>query len=240
MQSATEHTNTKRPRAARPPSTAQLSLANVEDLELIRLVAAADNDAFETLYSRYTPRLASFLRPLLGDDALIDEAINEVMLAVWQQAARFKPTVRLSTWIFGIARNKALKALAQRVRQLQLLDVPVAAAAPAPQHDPEYRLSRQERDQMVVCALDTLPPHLRAVVYERYYQSLSYEEIATRQGCSTATVKTRMQDARRRLSLSLRQGSSTAGSHRRVMWGTGTHEKSRVDAWRVAATQVLA
>ena len=58
-------------------------------LELMRAVARQDRTAFKTLYERYAPRLGSHLLKLLKRPELVDEAVNDVMLAVWQNAGRF-------------------------------------------------------------------------------------------------------------------------------------------------------
>ena len=82
----------------------------MDDIRLLQRVAARDLTAFDILYTQYAPRVSSFLSRLLDREDLIEEVRNDVMLAIWQHAGSFKRTSRLSTWIFGIARNKALYA----------------------------------------------------------------------------------------------------------------------------------
>jgi DNA-directed RNA polymerase specialized sigma24 family protein len=60
-----------------------------EDRELIRRVAEKDRRAFETLYQRYAPRLERYLSRLIGKPDVTEEALDDVMLVVWQNAARF-------------------------------------------------------------------------------------------------------------------------------------------------------
>jgi RNA polymerase sigma factor (sigma-70 family) len=96
-------------------------LLEEDDLVLIRRITAKDRQAFETLYYRYAPRLGRYLMRLLRKRELVEEVINDAMLVVWQNAACFDPAIaRLSTWLFGIAHNKALKALAQTSGQAEL------------------------------------------------------------------------------------------------------------------------
>jgi RNA polymerase sigma factor (sigma-70 family) len=78
-----------------------------EDLMLMRRVAAGDRQAFEMLYRRYGPRLAGYLTKLLHQRELVEEVLDDVMLVVWQNAARFDPTARFSTWLFGSAHNNS-------------------------------------------------------------------------------------------------------------------------------------
>ena len=88
-----------------------------DDLVLLRRIIAKDRQAFETLYQRYARRLYGYLAKFISQPEVIEEVLDDVMFVVWQQATRFDHTSRLSTWIFGIAYHKALKARA-RVEQL--------------------------------------------------------------------------------------------------------------------------
>jgi hypothetical protein len=106
-----------------------VSISEEDDRILIRHITAKDRETFEMFYYRYTPRLEGYLSKLLKSRELVEEVINDVMLVVWQKAARFEPTVRLSTWLFGIAHHKALKALARSSRlSPELLSVSLEAS----------------------------------------------------------------------------------------------------------------
>ena len=59
-----------------------------DDQELIHRVVTRDYQAFEQLYQRYARRLWGYLRRLLPPQILPEDVLNEVMLLVWQQAAR--------------------------------------------------------------------------------------------------------------------------------------------------------
>src|ERR1700709_2205716 len=85
-----------------------------EELSLLRRVADADKKAFETLYHLYYRRLFAYLFKLTRRGDLVEEVLNDVMFAIWTGAARFDGRSRPSTWIFGIAYHKALKALARQ------------------------------------------------------------------------------------------------------------------------------
>lgn len=122
-----------------------------DDLILIRRVAAKDRQAFETLYHRYAPRLHRYLAKLIRQPELIEEVFDDVMLVVWQNASRFNNTSRLSTWIFGIAHNKVLKALARPSTR------PADGLLMAPEEEidregPEEAMTRQEFGSMVARA----------------------------------------------------------------------------------------
>ena len=169
----------------------------LEDEDLIRRVVGRDRQAFETLYHRYSPVVYRYLWKLIRQREIVEEALNDVMMVVWQTASRFNRTSRLSTWILGIAHNKALKARARSAR----LDAELREAEPygVEPSGPEDAVAHRELTSAVAQALDSLPPEQRAVVELTFYHDLPYAEIAKIVGCPVNTVKTRMLHARRRL-----------------------------------------
>lgn len=176
------------------------SVWDVEDHTLIDRIAARDHQAFEHLYQRYAKRLIGYLTRLLSQRELVEEVLNEVMLALWQQAPQFDSRGPLIAWLFGIARRKALQALRNaRPRPLP----PVVAPERSEEHVLEASLVRQELDHAVARALADLPTPEREVVELTYYHDLSYAEIAAVVGCPVNTVKTRMARARQRLAAQL-------------------------------------
>jgi hypothetical protein len=71
---------------------------HVADRELIGRVAARDRQAFETLYLRYAPRVFRYLWSQIRQREVVEEALDDVMMVVWETAARFNGTSQLSTW----------------------------------------------------------------------------------------------------------------------------------------------
>jgi RNA polymerase sigma factor (sigma-70 family) len=180
-------------------------IAPHDEHALLRRVAAEDRKAFEALYQTYYRRLFAYLLKVTRRAELVEELVNDVMFAVWTGAGRFDGRSRVSTWIFGIAYHKALKALARNASPLtgpahQTPDEdgrePEIAA---PGDEPESLLTRRELATTLGKALGNLSPEQRAVVELTYYYELSYQEISEIVGCPVNTVKTRMFHARRRL-----------------------------------------
>src|SRR3954471_13782798 len=90
------------------------AMTSTDELTLLRRVATKDRKAFEALYHLYYRRLFGYLLKLTRRAELVEEVLNDVMMAIWKGAASFDGRSRPSTWIFGIAYHKALKALARR------------------------------------------------------------------------------------------------------------------------------
>ena len=186
-----------------------------EDDDLLRRVAAQDRKAFEMLYRRYAPRLGRYLLKLLRQREWVDEAVNDTLMTVWQSAARFDPQrARASTWMFGIAHHKGLKALARANpgRWVPLDDEDATAADGAAMRDALTDYNNPERIAMsaqtgrALCdALATLSPQHRAVIELACVENFAYEDIARVMDCPVNTVKTRMFHARKQLAAVLAQ-----------------------------------
>ncbi len=188
-----------------------------DDYALIRRVVARERQAFEMLYQRYYTRLSGYLAKILKRQDLVEEVLNDVMFVLWNNAARFNYTSRLSTWIFGIAYRKALKTLEQHaVLPPKVLAEAGAALAPtAPEH-PQTLLERQELRQMLGKVLQHLSMEQRTTLELTFYHGFSSQEIATIMECPVNTVKTRLFYARKRLELLCKEhgfGSAQGISH---------------------------
>ncbi len=171
-----------------------------DDDTLLQRIASHDRLAFEKLYILYAPRVSSFLSRLLEHEDLIEEVHNDVMLAIWQHAGRFKRTSRPSTWIFGIARYKALYARKRFAYRPMAYAATKAAAEEAIDWDhPETITLRQEHCRTLASAVAGLPQKQRLMMTLVLGEGLTYQEIAISTGCSVNTVKTRMFYARQRL-----------------------------------------
>jgi RNA polymerase sigma factor (sigma-70 family) len=170
--------------------------ADTEDAELIEKVVQGDVHAFEALYRAYHPRLMRFLSLVTPRRPIVEESLNDTMLAVWRRAQTYNRQSKVSTWIFAIAYHTACKALRKQ-------DLPVEDTEgnePAGEHDgPERRHSDRELGAALRRALDGLSHEQRNVIVLTYFHDLPYAEIAQIMECPVDTVKTRMFHGRRRL-----------------------------------------
>jgi RNA polymerase sigma-70 factor (ECF subfamily) len=176
---------------------------------LLERIAGKDRAAFQELYHRYYQRLFGYLFKVTRRPEVVEEAVNDTLLAVWQGAGSFRGGSRPSTWILGIAHRQALKSLT-RQKRIERDAEPRAGEAlgPAPVEEPESLAVRRELHSVLGRALSRLPVEQRAVVELTYYHDCSYAEIANVLGCPVNTVKTRMFHARRRLRVLLADGSA--------------------------------
>ncbi len=173
-------------------------MAAETDLDLIGAVAAGEQQAFVRFYDRYRRKIGGFVSRLTWRTDVVEETVNDTMVAVWQGAGSFRGGSRVSTWVMGIAYRTALKRL-KRVTRRPEEELTDRAAPPAATEMPDAALARAQGSARIRVALDKLSPEHRAVIELTFYNDCSYQEIAAIVGCPENTVKTRMFHARRRL-----------------------------------------
>jgi RNA polymerase sigma-70 factor, ECF subfamily len=164
------------------------------DRALIARTAQGDESAFRLLYDRLAERVFRYAYTLLHNRHLAEEVAQETMVIVWKQAAKFEGRSRVSTWVFGIARFRALDLLRKEKRGERIPEPNLVEPDPAPAvHDRERTLR----------AIKGLPEEQREVVFLTFYEGLSYGEISGMLGIPEGTVKSRMYYARRTLAEAL-------------------------------------
>ncbi len=174
----------------------------VDDEELFAQVAAGDAAALRRFYFAFHRRLHRFLLRITHDPQLADEAVNDTLMIVWQQAKTFRHESRVSTWVMGIAYRRALKGLESRRRARTAVDAErerqetQVDGAPAGE---DLLAAAAERGDWLDRALVELSDEHRLVIELAYYVGLSCEEISAVADCPVGTVKTRLHYARKHL-----------------------------------------
>lgn len=107
----------------------------------------------------------------------------------------FRGRSQLSTWLFRIAVNAALKARSKERSGRQLA---LETVGPGPVHR-DGSAARLEGEELFSKLLRPLPEHLRAAVLLKEREGLSYREIAEVLGCSAGAVEQRLHRAFTRL-----------------------------------------
>src|SRR6476620_6559391 len=93
---------------------------DLSDVALLSRTAQGDQHALQELYARYRGPVWRYVWRLVNDDAsLADEVTQDVFIAVWRQAATFRAEASPATWLFRIARHRALNARRNLARRLE-------------------------------------------------------------------------------------------------------------------------
>ena len=183
---ATNMADQARPQRARYDDT--------EDLQIVRAIARGDTAALTLLYERYGRYLLSYLKGKLGDHRVAEEVLQDVMVAVWRGAGRFRARSRVRTWLLAIAHNRA--ATTRRKRQL-----PTVSIAELPIADDGAMSDVRRRGQACDLgrAMRQLCPEYRETIELVFYHGLSGREAAKVMGVREGTVKSRLHRAKQAL-----------------------------------------
>jgi RNA polymerase sigma-70 factor (ECF subfamily) len=173
-------------------------MPTTSDEVLIARIAKGDRLAMEELYGRYRVPVYRFVLRMVRNPTTAEDLNSDVFLDVWRQAGTFEGRSAVSTWIFSIARFKALNVLQRR--PMEELDDEKAGAIEDQADDPEIALAKKDKTAVLRACLLKLSAEHREIVNLVYYQHKSVEDVAGIVGIPEATVKTRMFYARKKLS----------------------------------------
>ncbi|MDQ3928416.1 MAG: sigma-70 family RNA polymerase sigma factor [Chloroflexota bacterium] len=182
--------------AAPTADPAALSSAE-QDRLLVQAALGGDQLAFGELVTRYQSAVYNMAYRMLGDPTEAEDAAQEVFVRAWNQLHTFQLDRRFSTWLLSIASHYSIDLLRRRKPQAPLDDVALFVQSDDP--EPEELAIRSEQSDMVRQLLDTLPDKYRSVTVLRYYNDLSYDEIARVTGLTESAVKTQLHRARKML-----------------------------------------
>jgi len=172
-------------------------IARASDEALVKLVTMGSNAALELLFTKYKIRIYRFALRILGNAGLAEDVVSEVFLELWHRPHRFEGRSQVATWLFAIARNKALHQLRRTCPEH--LEEGNAANVVDEADDPEVILQTSRRSALVRKCLSQLSPAQREIVDLVYYHEKTVTEVAEIVGIPPGTVKTRMFHARSRM-----------------------------------------
>ena len=177
------------------------------DLLLIRRSQAGDEDAFAEIFHKYKNLVYKTAYLMLGSTEDAEDALQEIFVRVYRSLSTFRPSKgAFTTWLYRITVNHCLNQ--RRKRRLFTLPLDRVSPTSSTEHtsSPESPLAEEETIQQ---ALAQLSEKLRAVVILRYYQELSYAEIAQILDIPVGTVKSRLNSALRVLRKELETAAET-------------------------------
>lgn len=167
------------------------------DWAMVRAMADGDVRALNDVYARYGPMLLGFLSARLPTRQLAEEVLQDVMLAVWDNAHKFEARSKVKTWLLVIARNRAINAT--RRKKLPLIDINQVFDLSSDETGPMEAVVRHEEQDKVRAAIKKLPEGQREVLVLVFYHQLTGPEVAEVLDISEGTVKSRLHRAKENL-----------------------------------------
>ena len=185
--------------ACQPGAYAEASMNSHEDL--IARARRGDEDAFRLIFERYTRPVISFIFYMVNDPALSEELAQETFVRAYKSLNHLRDETKLSTWLFGIAKNVVRESLRER-RKSTLnveLDDQTALEIRDESESPAGKLLDRELSLMVRQALLKLDEDKRLIFTLKIYQQRSYDEISEITGFSIPKIRNDLHRARREM-----------------------------------------
>lgn len=182
-----------------------MATTQMDDAELVVAARNGDQAAFGELITRHRTRVWAVCINITSNQADAEDALQDALVAAWQNLHKFRGEAKFTTWLHRIAANAALAVVRRRKPNTDIVDfndperpVLVDDDGPAP-FDEHLAL----RDQLRI-ALSELSEDFREVLVLREFADMSYDEIAAHQQVPVQTVRSRLNRARKQLAERIR------------------------------------
>jgi RNA polymerase sigma factor (sigma-70 family) len=146
--------------------------------------------SFETVYKRHHARLLSYCRHIMGNREEAEDALQQTFIKAHRAMSSGNPPRELRPWLYAVARNCCLSAIAAR-KPTSELDDRTASLAGLPE-----QVSQREDLRELVGGLGRLPEDQRSALLLAELEDLSHEEIASVLECPVSKVKALVYQAR--------------------------------------------
>jgi len=166
-----------------------------QETKLVEAAVGGNIDSFGQLARRYYASMVAIGYSVLGDHQLAEDAAQEAFARALGSLRGLKNRSKFAPWLAAICRNVAKDMIAAKERQIDAGDFSGAVEDE----------SDDESSQAVHRAIEQLSVSARELIVLRYYDGLSYEEIASVLGISKATINGRLTRAKRKMAEYLQQ-----------------------------------
>ena len=177
------------------------NIKKLTDEQLVCEYANGNNEAFDTLLIRYKQRLFSYIFQMVRDRDLADDIFQETFIKAITtiRQGRYSDMGKFSAWLYRIARNLAVDSFraekGENVVSADDADYDVLNRRELAEDTIEDVMVDLQIEEDLRRLVDRLPDVQRQVLEMRYYQDLSFKEIAEITGVSINTALGRMRYA---------------------------------------------
>ena len=175
-------------------------------------------EAFVQIVRRYERPLFAYVYRLglTSPPREPEDVAQEIFIKAYQGIGSYKKRRDCSfgTWLFSIARNHCMSLMRRKKlehRVIRVLDTGDMDAFSGSEMCPFEAISRKEAAEHVTAAMAMLPEVMKSAFLLRYYQDMSYEQIAHVLECSIGTVRSRLARAKKAIQNQLQKSVSKRG-----------------------------
>ncbi len=176
----------------------------MNDQNCIEAILGGDKQAFRFLLERYEHKVYGFVYKILKDPQLSEDIAQETFLSVYRNLKQYDATKPFSTWLFAIAKNASFKLIKDRARS-EIAPEEAFHQFTEEKDQVESQIIREEANQSLISALETLTDSQNQAITLRYFEELGLDEIARRMGLTRKKTENILYSAKQKLKSTLRQ-----------------------------------
>lgn len=168
----------------------------MQEREVIEQIKAGHTDLFTSIVENYQKPVFNLCYRMLGDPFSAEDAAQEAFIRTLKNINRYDTKRPFSTWILSIAAHYCIDQL--RKRRVNIISIEESPDIHLQENSPGPELATimSEDRARIRQILNTLNPTDRAAVILRYWNELSYDEIAQTLSLTVSAVKSRLHRAR--------------------------------------------
>lgn len=182
------------------PKTTNLSQRGQEDYDLVQKAIGGDQKAYAVLMNRYRNSIFHMMLKMVSNREDADDLTIEAFGKAFHKLHSYAPNYAFSTWLFKIAINNCIDHIRKKRIQLLSIDDPIEHNSEndysnnirSTALNPEQSMVRQQRVKLMRTVLTKLSDKYRQMIELRYFEELSYDEIAVRLDIPLGTVKAQL------------------------------------------------
>jgi RNA polymerase sigma-70 factor (ECF subfamily) len=159
------------------------------DLALVEGALDGDCESFTELCRRYYPAMVAIAHSILGDRDIAEDAAQQAFASAVRKLPQLKNKNKFAGWLAVICRNAARDMV--RTREEHYPSEDFLAIAAESQDDDSVEAIRE--------AIAKLPASAREVIFLRYYDGLSYEQISAVLGISEQAINGKLRRAKKKM-----------------------------------------
>jgi len=168
-----------------------------DDVALVTDVLQRDRKATAEFVDTYTDAVYAFIRQRLSPRLdLVEDLVQEVFIAAWENLNSFRGASPLRAWLLGIARHKVEDYYRRLLQSAQPLEPATAEELPAEDLDMEGIADRERTERRARQVLEELPERYRVALQWRYWEKRSTRQMAKAVGRSEKAIERLLARAR--------------------------------------------
>jgi len=175
-----------------------------QDLKLVDAARNGSQQAYGELMERYRESIYFMMFKMVKNVDDADDLTIEAFGKAFSRLEQYSPSFAFSTWLFKIASNNCIDFMRKKRVKVTSMDTGFTTSdgevifydARSSTQDPEEQIIHSQKVKMMRGLVDKLKPRYRELVELRYFEELSYEEIAEELNLPLGTVKAQLFRAR--------------------------------------------